>query len=89
MILGLALVGFISIVSGIITWKMKNIFFRFLILAFCSYTSAFLVYWIPAWSYSVGDQYSSREHLFIQSWTVVGFTAGAIAIIVTMIRNKK
>lgn len=89
MILGLILVSFISILSGIITRKMNSIFFRLVIVAICSVISASLIYWVPAWQYSVGDEYLSRQHLYIQSWFVFGFTAGSTTVIISMIMNKK
>ena len=88
MILGLLLIAFISIVCGIITWNVKNIIIRIAIVGFCSFITAYLVYWVPAWSNSVDEQYLSRKHLFMQSWIVVGFTAGSIAVIFSKIVNK-
>lgn len=89
MIFGAIIVAFISIISAIITWKLKNIIFRFLITAVVSFSVAYLAYWVPAWLSTGDDQYSSWVRLFIDTWFIVGLVAGSLAVIVTsIIKNK-
>lgn len=88
MIFGLILVSFIAIMSGIVTWKINNIVFRMVIVAISSFISAYLVYWVPVWLNSIEDQHSSLEQLFIQSWSVVGFSVGSLAVIISKIVSK-
>ena len=89
MIFGVIIVAFISIVSAVLTWKLQNIVFRFLITGIVAFLAAYLAYWIPAWLSPGDDQYSSWARLFIDTWFIVGLVAGSLAVIVSsIIKNK-
>jgi len=83
MIFGAIIVALISIVGAILTIRLKNIIYRFIVTGIVALLAAYLVYWVPAWFGPNDDQYSSWSRLFIDAWLIVGFIAGAFTVTVT------
>jgi ABC-type Co2+ transport system permease subunit len=89
MVFGSIVTAIISILIAMLTWKIKRLSIRFVIMTIGTYLTAYTILWLPVWLHNKDTfELDSWANLIIHTWFLVGIVSGVVTIIITHIIKK-
>ena len=86
MVFGSIITAIVSILIATLTWKIKRLSIRIIIMTIGAYLAAYTTLWLPVWLHNKDTfELDSWANLIIHTWFLVGIASGVITIIITHI----